>query len=187
MRHARWTTSGSRLTTLGCRSCGHSRLLGLFGLVLLMGVGVAATTSPPVPAVMRAGRIEVVSDEGNVVFVARATDRGGRIEVVNVAGEVIFSAGAHQDDQEQRGLWEQTLRKIGGQRHDLESQRQTLKAVTRQLQEVERLRQRLQHMHQLQHEINRQGRELAQRQRALDTLERELRQLRRQVHTLERR
>ena len=170
------------------RSTRFKHLLRLScGLVLIAGLTLAAAPTQPVAKRLQAHRLEVVNEDGQVVFVVRSSAQGGRLEVKKNDGTIVFSAGALPDDETQAGLWEQTVREVAALRRDLTRQRQDLQLMTRQFQEGERENQRLRRLMQRQLPPSTQSHDLARHERALDTLERRIQLLDSKVNRLERR
>lgn len=187
MRYAKWTTSPARLTALARRAGLHTRLFMVLGLAIIAVGSIAATTSQPVSAVIQTKRLEIVNDEGKVVFAAYATAQGGRVEVVDNAGHTVFSVGTAQDGQELPGSWERMRLEVDQKGQDINRQRQALNALTRRVRDMERQQQNLRREPRQEPEVDRRLRDLEQQSRAVDALERQLRQLSRQLNALERR
>jgi chromosome segregation ATPase len=162
--------------------------LGLVAsLAGIMALGLAATTPQPAPKAIQTQRLEIVTEAGQVLIVARATAQGGHVEVRNAGGDILFSVGVDPEEPALPGMWKQTLRKIDSQGRDLTHHRRTLDIFTRQLRQVE---QQVHHLTQTLRpapDLERQRRDMEQQRRGLDALERQVNQLRRQVQTLERR
>src|SRR5882672_9511539 len=105
MRDDSLAVVGVRLTTLERRVRRYQRLTLALGLVLVMGLSLAARGTPSVTDVLQAKRFEVVDEVGTVVVAAYATAVGGRLEVVSNIGRQVFSAGSVQGAKEPVGLW----------------------------------------------------------------------------------
>src|SRR4029453_7835287 len=87
MEHETLTSFTERMARLERRMRCERRLwLGL-GLGLLVTAGVAAQTPPPAPTVIRATRLEVVDEAGQVVFTVSAAKGGSAMLVQNSAGQ----------------------------------------------------------------------------------------------------
>jgi uncharacterized coiled-coil protein SlyX len=187
MRNGRSTWLETRMATLRRRPYRHCWVVGVVGWALVVGIGIAATTSRSVPAVIQAKRLEVVNEAGQVVFVARVTVDGGRVEVVNDAGLTVFSTGADRAGTEPLGLWEHMRRKVARLRQDVTHQRRQLEALTQQVQAVRRQRQKADAMIDQRREVDQQRRDIAQQRRALDALQRQLQHLSRHLRDVEHR
>jgi chromosome segregation ATPase len=157
------------------------------GLVMIAGLTLAAAPTQPATERLQAERLEVVNEDGQIVFVVRGTKQGGRMELKNNDGTIVFSAGAMPDDAKQVGLWEQTVHEVAALRRDLMRQRQELQLLTRQFQEGERENQRLRRLMQRNIPAATQSHDLTRHERELDSLERRLQQLDSKVNRLERR
>jgi chromosome segregation ATPase len=157
------------------------------GLVMIAALTLAAAPTPPVAERLQAYRLEVVNEDGQVVFVVQSTKQGGRMEMRNNDGTIVFSAGAMPDDAKQAGLWEQTVHEVAALRRDLTRQRQEIQLLTRQLQAGERENQRLRRLMQRDIPAATQSHDLAQHERELDSLERRIQQLDSKINRLERR
>jgi len=157
------------------------------GLVIIAGLTLAAAPTQPVAERLQAHRLEVVNEDGQMVFVVQVTEQGGRMELKNNAGAIVFSAGAMPDDAKQAGLWEQTVHEVAALHRDLTRQRQELQLLVRQFQEAERENQRLRRLMQRNIPAATQSHDLTRHERELDNLERRLQQLDSKVNRLERR
>jgi hypothetical protein len=157
------------------------------GLVIIAGFTLAAAPTQPVAERLQAHRLEVVNQDGQIVFVVQGTAQGGRMEVKNNEGAIVFSAGTGSGDAQQAGLWEQTVYEFAALRRDLTRQRQEFQLLTRQFQEGERDNQRLRHLMQRNIPAATQSHDLLRHERALDSLERRMQQLDSKVNRLERR
>jgi hypothetical protein len=199
------TAIAERLAPLERHVRRYRRLsLGL-GLLMLIGVCMAAQTPPDTSPVLRATRLEIVDDAGRVVFsaeaqkgggmirvltqagkagvVVAATDLGGRLEVLNREGQEMFSVGT-QSGTTLSGLWERERRATEQQRRELDQLRQDLVQTTRQLRTFEPPARsgsdggRLEQMvDQQRRDLDQQRRELDQQRRLIDALERQIRYL----------
>jgi hypothetical protein len=206
MEHETLSNLAERLALLECRLRRKRRLWLALGLGLLATVGVAAQTPPPAPTVIRATRLEVVDEAGQVVFTVSATKEGstmlvqnsagrpgvgvyasatgGRLAVLNAEGQEVFSAGARQD-MSLPGLWERQLQALEKQRQEVEQQRQEFLKVSRQLRDrpppggsVEADPQRRE-LELQRRDLDQQRRDIDQQRRQLDALDRQLRMLER--------
>jgi hypothetical protein len=189
-----------RLAILERRLRQYRRLSCGLGLLMLVGVSVAAQTLPATSAVLRTTRLEVVDDAGRVVFaaeaqkgggvmrilsqagkpavVAAATEAGGRLEVLNREGKELFSVGT-QSGAALPGLWERERRTVEQLRQELNQQRQDLTQVMRQLRISESPARSGS-------DAGRFDQTLEQQRRDLDFLRRELDQQRRMIDAVER-
>jgi hypothetical protein len=157
------------------------------GLVIIAGLTLAAAPTQPVAERLQASRLEVVNEDGQIIFVVQSTKQGGRLELKNNDGTIVFSAGAMPDDAKQAGLWEQTVHEVAALRRDLTRQRQEIQLLTRQLQAGERENQRLRRLMQRNIPAATQSHDLSRHERELDSLERRIQQLDRKVNRLDRR
>ncbi len=177
----------SRLAALEGQVRWYQRLTLALGLGLVLGVSLAAQTVPSVADVLRARRLEVVDEAGKVGFTAYATAVGGRIEVLNSTGRHVFSAGTVQGGQEPVGLWEQTLRTIDRQGHELDQQRRMLEDLGRQIQHLSQSRQAAGERAPQSYEMTQLRFDVEQQRRALEAVDRQLQSLSYQLRSLERR
>jgi len=187
MPHIRWSQPPSPDRVMA-RSVRFKHLFRLScGLVCIAGLTLAAAPTQPVEERLQTKRLEVVNEEGQVVFVVQSTARGGRLEVKNNDGAIVFSAGPLPDDATQVGLWEQTIHEFAALRRDLTRHRQEFQLMTKQFHEGERENQRLRRTMQRNLSAATQNPDLARHERALNTLERRIQQLDSKVNRLERR
>jgi hypothetical protein len=157
------------------------------GLVMIAALTLAAAPTQPVAERLQAHRLEVLNEDGQIVFIVQSTKQGGYMEVRNNDGAIVFSVGAMSDDAKQAGSWEQTVHEIEALRRDLTRQRQEIQLLTRQLQEGERENQRLRRLMQRDIPAATQSQDLARHERELDSLERRIQQLDSKINRLERR
>ena len=202
------TITAKHLAVLEQRVCWYRYLsLGL-GVLILLGVSLAAQTSSPAPTVVRATRFEVVDEAGQVVFTAEAhqgggalhvwntkgqpglrayaTDRGGRVEVLDHEGKEIFSAGT-PSGAELSGLWERQRRALDQQQRHLDQQRQEITHMGRMLSALEPRDHPGSELERLERAVEQQRRELDQLRRELDQQRRQSDAVERQLRFLERR
>lgn len=164
------------------------RTIGILGaLTLAAGLHLAATPSQSVTSPLRAQQVEVVNEEGTVVFSIRATEAGGYLEVRDGQGATIFSVGLLPDTPQQVGQWEQSRREIANQRRNLERQQRDLNHLTTRLQVLERQNLKLSRTAGRGHEIDQYRHTLARQDREIENLEQRVSQLSRQLNSLERR
>ena len=187
MRDDSLTTMGVRLKTLERHVRRYRRLTLALGLVLVMGVGLAARGTASVTDVLQAKRFEVMNEAGKVVVAAYATAVGGRLEVVSDSGRQVFSAGSVQGAKEPVGLWEQTLQTIDGQGRELDRQRRMLEDLGRQLRNLPQARQTTGSAESQGQEFARLRQDIELQRRALDNVERQLQSFVYQLRSLERR
>jgi hypothetical protein len=187
MRDDNLAIIGARLTVLERRVRWNQRLTLALGLVLVIGVSLAARTVPSGADVLQARRLEVVDEAGKVGFTAYATAGGGRIEVLNNTGRQIFSAGTIQGGKEPVGLWEQTLQTIDRQGRELDQQRRMLEDLGRQLHRLPQSRQTAGELEPQSREIAQLRQDIELQRRAIDTVDRQLQSLVYQLRSLERR
>lgn len=176
-----------RLHTLERRVRCYQRLTLAIGLVLVMGVSLAARDTASVADVLRAKRFEVVDEAGTVVVAAYATTVGGRLEVVSNLGRQVFSAGSVQSAKEPVGLWEQTRQTIDRQGRELDQQRRMLEDLGRQWRNVPQARQTTGSAESQSQEFARLRQDIELQRRALDNVERQLQSFVSQLRSLERR
>lgn len=200
---ARVVTLERRLRLYQCLGMG-------LGVVLLLGVSIAARPEAVSPDVIRATRLEIVDAAGRVVLQAGvhedqsggtlrlwdragqlmigayATKRGGRLEVVDPAGQETFSAGA-QPGSDFPGLWERQLQAFERQRSDMERQSQEIGRLERQVHRREIRPSIVGADAQQERELNRQGRELDRQSRDIQRLAHELSTLSHRLRSVERR
>src|SRR5713101_5588444 len=174
MQDANLAIVSTRLTVLERRVRWYQRLTLALGLGLVLGVSLAARTVPSVADVLQARRLEVVDEAGKVGFTAYATAVGGRIEVLNNTGRHVFSAGTIQGGQEPVGLWEQTLRTIDRQGHELDQQRRMLEDLGRQIQHLSQSRQAAGARAPQSYDMTQLRFDVEQQRRALEAVDRQL-------------
>jgi hypothetical protein len=131
MEHETLTSIAGRMALLERRLRRERRVWLGIGLGVLVTVGIAAQTPPPAPTAIRATRLEVVDEAGQVVFTVSAarggstllvqnsagqpgvgvyaSETGGRLAVLNAEGQEVFSAGVRQDTG-LAGLWERNCK-----------------------------------------------------------------------------
>lgn len=187
MRDDRLAGIGIRLQTLERRVRCYQRLTVALGLVLVMGVSLAARDAPSVANVLRAKRFEVVDEAGKVLVAAYATTVGGRLEVVSNLGRQVFSAGSVQGAKEPVGLWEQTLQTIDRQGREGEQQRRMLEDLGRQWRNLPQARQTPGSAESQNQEFARLRQDIELQRRAIDNVERQLQSFVYQLRSLERR
>ena len=187
MRDDNLSVIAGRLAALECRVRWYQRLTLALGLGLVLGVSLAAQTVPSVADVLRSRRLEVVDEVGKVGFTAYATAVGGRIEVLNNTGRRVFSAGTVQGGQEPVGLWEQTLRSIDRQGHELDQQRRMLEDLGRQIRNLSQARQAAGDHPPQSYDMTQLRFDVEQQRRALEAVDRQLQSLSYQLRSLERR
>jgi hypothetical protein len=181
------TSLDGRLQTLERRVRCYQRLMLALGLVLVMGVSLAARDAPSVTDVLRAKRFEVVDEAGKVVVAAYATTVGGRLEVVSNLGRQVFSAGSVQGAKEPMGLWEQTLQGIDRQGREVDQQRRLLEDLARQFRNLPQARQTPGSTESQSQEFARLRQDVELQRRAIDNVERQLQSFGYQLRSLERR
>ena len=188
----------------------YQRLVMGLGVVLLLGVGIAARPEALSSDVIRATRLEIVDAAGRVVLQAGsredqsggtlrlwdrtgrlaigayATPRGGRLEVVDQAGQETFSAGT-LPGSDVPGLWERQLQVFERQRNDINRQGQEIGRLERQGRIRETGPSTSGEAAQQERELSRQDRELQRQNRELQRLGRELSNLSHRLRTVERR
>ena len=187
MREDNLAVIGARLAVLQRRVRWYQRLTLALGLVLVIGVSLAARTVPSVADVLQVRRFEVVDEAGKVGVTAYATAVGGRLEVLNNTGRQVFSAGTVQGGKEPVGLWEQTLQTIDRQGRELDQQRRTLDDLGRQLHRLLQSRQTAGSLEPQSQDIAQLRHDVEQQRRALDAVDRQLQSLVYQLRSLERR
>jgi hypothetical protein len=187
MRDDSLASLGVRLKTLERRVRRYQRLTLALGLVLVMGVSLAARGTASVTDVLQTKRFEVVDEVGKVVVAAYATTVGGRLEVVSNIGRQVFSAGSVQGAKEPVGLWEQTLQTIDRQGRELNQQRRMLEDLGRQFRNVPQARQTTGSAESQSQEFARLRQDIELQRRALDNVERQLQSFVYQLRSLERR
>jgi hypothetical protein len=187
MRDDSLASLGVRLKTLERRVRRYQRLTLALGLVLVMGVSLAARGTASVTDVLQTKRFEVVDEVGKVVVAAYATTVGGRLEVVSNIGRQVFSAGSVQGAKEPVGLWEQTLQTIDRQGRELNQQRRMLEDLGRQFRNVPQARQTTGSSESQSQEFARLRQDIELQRRALDNVERQLQSFVYQLRSLERR
>ena len=187
MRDDSLASLGVRLQTLERRVRRYQRLTLALGLVLVMGVSLAARGTPSVTDVLQTKRFEVVDEVGKVVVAAYATTVGGRLEVVSNTGRQVFSAGSVQGAKEPVGLWEQTLQTIDRQGRELDQQRRMLEDLGRQFRNLPQARQTTGSAESQSQEFARLRQDIELQRRALDNVERQLQSFVYQLRSLERR
>jgi hypothetical protein len=177
----------ARLTILERRVRCYQRLTLALGLVLVMGVSLAARDAPSVADVLQARRFEVVDEAGKVVVAAYATAVGGRLEVVSTIGRHVFSAGSLQGAKEPVGLWEHTLQNIDRQGRELDQQRRMLEGLSQQFHNLPKTRQPPGSVESQSQEFARMRQDIEQQRRTLDIVDRQIQSLTFQLRSLERR
>ena len=187
MRDDSLASLGVRLKTLERRVRRYQRLTLALGLVLVMGVSLAARGTASVTDVLQTKRFEVVDEVGKVVVAAYATTVGGRLEVVSNIGRQVFSAGSVQGAKEPVGLWEQTLQTIDRQGRELDQQRRMLEDLGRQFRNLPQARQTTGSAESQSQEFARLRQDIELQRRALDNVERQLQSFVYQLRSLERR
>src|SRR5712691_5382801 len=187
MQDANLAIVSTRLTVLERRVRWYQRLTLALGLVLVIGVSLAARTGPSIADVLQARRLEVVDEAGKVGFTAYATAVGGRLEVLNNTGRQVFSAGTVQGGREPVGLWEQTLQSSDRQGRELDQQRRMLDDLGRQLHRLPQSRQAASSLEPQSQDIARLRQDVEQQRRAIDAVDRQLQSLVYQLRSLERR
>lgn len=178
---------GVRLQTLERRVRRYQRLTLALGLVLVLGVSLAARGTPSVTDVLQAKRFEVVDEVGKVVIAAYATAVGGRLEVGSNVGRQVFSAGSVQGAKEPVGLWEQTLQTIDRQGREFDQQRRMLEDLGRQVRNLPQARQASGSSESQSQELARLRQDIELQRRAVDNVERQLQSFVYQLRSLERR
>lgn len=165
----------------------YQRLLAAVGLLLVIGLSLAARPASTVLEVLQTRRLEVLDAAGNVGITAYVTALGGRLDVLQPTGRALFSAGTLQGDKAAVGLWEQAQQALERHGRELEQQRRLLDDLGRQLARQAHGRQpeggaltQAPEWTQLQHD-------LAHQRRSLEALERQVQSLGIQIRTLERR
>ena len=187
MRDDSLASLGARLQTLERRIRRYQRLTLALGLVLVMGVSLAARGTASVTDVLQTKRFEVVDEVGKVVVAAYATTVGGRLEVVSNSGRQVFSAGSVQGAKEPVGLWEQTLQTIDRQGREIDQQRRMLEDLGRQFRNLPQARQTTGSTESQSQEFARLRQDIELQRRALDNVERQLQSFVYQLRSLERR
>jgi hypothetical protein len=187
MRDDHLSNVSARVTILERRVRWYQRFILILGLVLVMGLSLAARDTPSVADVLQARRFEVVDEAGRVGVAAYATAVGGRLEVLSNTGRQVFSAGSVQGAKEPVGLWEQTLQTIDRQGRELDQQRRMLEDLGRQLRNLPQARQTTGGLESQSQEFARLRQDVEQQRRAIDTVDRQLQSLTYQLRSLERR
>jgi hypothetical protein len=178
------------------------------GVMLVLGVSLAAQGPAVSSEVMSARRVEIVNDAGQVLWRAEAretggaiqmwnrdgklsvailtTPRGGHLEIFDSAGQAIFTVGQVQA-QDLPSHWERQVRVVDQQQRKLTQQQQELSQLGRRISSIEQLdrsnttlERHVRAAEDMRRELDQQRRELDQQRRLIDALER-------QVRTLERR
>jgi hypothetical protein len=172
----------------------------MVSVIMLLGVRVAAQSPAPQPDTIRATRLEIVNETGQVVLRAEARHSGGAIELWNTAGKLSFAVRAtpvggyleifngaetalftvgKTPTQQLPGHWER-------QEHAVDRQRQELHQLLRRIDALERLDRTAtgvdrqgRGVEDLRRDLEQQRRELDQQRRQLDAVERQLRSLER--------
>ena len=186
----------------------YRRLCLALGVVLLLGVSLAAQGPAASSEVMSARRVEIVNDAGQVLWRAEAreaggaiqmwnrdgklsvtlltTPRGGHLEILNSAGQAIFTVG-QTPAQDLPSHWERHVRVVDQQQQKLTQQQQELAQLGRRMSSIEHLdrssttlERQVRAVEDMRRDLDQQRRELDQQRRLIDALER-------QVRTLERR
>ncbi len=188
MENTNQAAFAKRLSTIERRVRLYHRLAIGLGLMVIASACIAARNVSSKPMTIRATRLDIVNEAGQVVlsvgfdtqggtlrlrshdgklhFGAYATTKGGRLEVLTQEGYELFSTGLHGDPARQ-GLWER-------HRHHLDQNRQETNRLS---QDFHTLRSQLQALaHQ-----NRVGVAVVQQQREIDRLEHEINQQRREL------
>jgi hypothetical protein len=179
----------------------------MLSAIMLLGVRVAAPSPAPPPETIRATRLEIVNEAGQVVWRAEArqsggtmqlwstagklsvavhaTPLGGYLEIFNGAETALFTVGK-TPTQKLPGPWERQQHAVEQQHRELDRQRQELSQLLRRLDALEHLDRTATVLERqgrggedLRRDLEQQRRELDQQRRQLDAVERQLRSLER--------
>jgi hypothetical protein len=178
----------------------YRRLCLAVGIVLLLGVSLAAQGPATSSEVVTARRVDIVNDAGQVVwraeareaggtvqmwnrdgklsFTMLATPLGGHLEILNSAGQTVFSIGKAQT-QNIPTHWERHMRIVDQQQQELVQLGRRMSAIEQLDRSGSNLERHVRATEDMRRELDQQRRELDQQRRLIDALERQVRSLER--------
>lgn len=208
MENQKQTVIADRLGTLERRVRLYHRLAIGFGLIVIAAACIAARNVDSKPTTIRATRLEIINEAGQVVlragfdtdggtlrlwthdgklrFGAYATSKGGRLEVLNREGHERFSAGPRRETDLQ-GLWERHRQRFAQNAQETNRLTQAMYTVESQLRALAQPNRADISVAQQQRDIDRLQVALSQQRSRLDQQRSRLDRLDQQIRSIDRR